>query len=1120
MASPVSPAAPADRETGPTVYLRALVGETAVWTGEEFRGTYDLERLLQLNTAISYTQNNTPSSISLLASQDNAFIASLSIDEGGPYVKVVVYRTAANSLDEEWTSTAIFTETQSVYRREREKPSLLGWISCDGRRVMVEYRPDYSDGRRMITSDQGRTWAPFRMSGARYDSHGDVSTDDNHIFFLRDGGGFGGGGQGQIVDVYSTTTWSRVRSWTFAFGDGQSLQNVRILPNLVVDKPLHLAISTSRDYRTVITSSNGLQFQVATIDHSSSGERTWISSDGRHMVYLSRDDGKLHLWDLTNPTYEPLKTIQLPDVETSGSVTLMVNGRPFTSGRAIPKQAFYCRFSPGNEVVTVIVANDQSAVVLSFLTFNLQLVYKRVEPFGVCPGHQVLQVRIGDARGISLVGLTPVAGGNDGMRGLVVTFSILAGAYEDLRAVETHFDTADATLKSIGQNPPTEKLRILHRWTISPDAVTRQLGDTGALTADERAHQLTLFNSIFLKDRFASYAPNTAIIQDRVFHLITITYPWDPNSKIYVFAVRMKYEYSIVAMAVAKQVTAEPHLIRVLSVSENLYGSDPEVVEIIWNGPHYVLKVQGKADGSYSGIPLPSKRVTIIGHHFLPNDAPYDMFIIKESTSTTMPSGGITSPNVSLVFTANFAAYFPPQYIGSGGVLDYGHRNRPGYVMPKFKVWLGYAHRSRRNEPFFGGGELMDQLGQHSDMVFDDRVYDDKYPLFPSGFATAATLDILSNQTLLVDEFMKRYHKSDALIISNSQAISCSLPSVCRARPLGLLSFMRHIALFNFKIAENTAVIVSNRAHERNYRSRYPRNNFLAFFWELFSLLKDIFMPPPRKKLQKANTTAVTVPLDGFCTYDRHIYGLPVSYGGFDNAVSEHFYNMAERAYYDGVVTGETRRRGGFSRVRNPSGPRGSIRTSPFTCLVEEVFRIDDQELQFSIFKVIWFEKLVYWKLKTFGQYVFLTRLVLPSLANWMLLFTLSILTSGGETSIAIIVLGGIQAFICAYLIAQKFRQARATRLFFRSFYNFMDVIAIGLSITNSILVLTRHSLPRTFVAYATAVVWVDVILSARAYEKAGVLMILLTEMMKGVMPFLILLSLLIVGQSLFSNLR
>jgi len=294
------------------------------------------------------------------------------------------------------------------------------------------------------------------------------------------------------------------------------------------------------------------------------------------------------------------------------------------------------------------------------------------------------------------------------------------------------------------------------------------------------------------------------------------------------------------------------------------------------------------------------------------------------------------------------------------------------------------------------------------------------------------------------------------------------------------LSFMRHIALFNFELAENTAVAVSNRARERKHRRNFT---------------------PPRKNAQKANTTAVTIPLDGFCTYDHHIYGLPVNHGGFDNDAVSHFYNMAEMAYYDGIVTGETRDT--FPRVRAPNRPWGSIRTSPFTSFVEEVFRIDDQELQFSIIKVIWFEKLVYWKLKTFGQYIFLTRTVLPSLVNWILQFTLSIITAGGRTSIATLVLGGVQASICVYLAAQKLRQATATRLFFRSFYNFLDIIAIALSITNAVLVLSRHTLPRSFVACTTALVWIDVILSARTYEKAGVLMILLTEMMKGVMPFL-----------------
>lgn len=166
-----SPIARTDEDPGPTAYLKTLLGETALWTGESFGGTYDLERALQLNSAISYTQINKPSSISLIASQDNAFIASLSIDEGGSDIRVIVYRTETGLLEEAWTSVAIIGPEAHGDDR-REKISLRGWISCDGRRVLVEYRPDYSDSRRIVTANQGRTWAPFRIAGARYDSGG------------------------------------------------------------------------------------------------------------------------------------------------------------------------------------------------------------------------------------------------------------------------------------------------------------------------------------------------------------------------------------------------------------------------------------------------------------------------------------------------------------------------------------------------------------------------------------------------------------------------------------------------------------------------------------------------------------------------------------------------------------------------------------------------------------------------------------------------------------------------------------------------------------------------------------------------------------------------------------
>ena len=56
--------------------------------------------------------------------------------------------------------------------------------------------------------------------------------------------------------------------------------------------------------------------------------------------------------------------------------------------------------------------------------------------------------------------------------------------------------------------------------------------------------------------------------------------------------------------------------------------------------------------------------------------------------------------------------------------------------------------------------------------------------------------------------------------------------------------------------------------------------------------------------------------------------------------------------------------------------------TSPFSCLVDEVFHLDDVELQFSILNVIWFQRLVFWKMETFGRSVYIYYLIHASAAS------------------------------------------------------------------------------------------------------------------------------------------
>lgn len=239
-----------------------------------------------------------------------------------------------------------------------------------------------------------------------------------------------------------------------------------------------------------------------------------------------------------------------------------------------------------------------------------------------------------------------------------------------------------------------------------------------------------------------------------------------------------------------------------------------------------------------------------------------------------------------------------------------------------------------------------------------------------------------------------------------------------------------------------------------------------------------------------------------------------MSYRSWETEHSSAFFDLASSAYYMSHV--EDRQGEGLMysmRLRPGGGEVGP--TSPFSCLVEEIFNVSDRELQNSMFHVIWFEKLVFWKIGMFARKTYLIRFVLPLLLNMVLHMAISIIAASGHKTVASIPLAALQAGLCLFLTLQKVRQAHGTILFYRSIYNYIDLIVIGLSLAMCVQVLARRTPPRPFIAYSIPVLWIDLVLATRVYEQSGVLMILVTEMIRGVFPFLGLLSLFIIGESL-----
>jgi hypothetical protein len=155
----------------------------------------------------------------------------------------------------------------------------------------------------------------------------------------------------------------------------------------------------------------------------------------------------------------------------------------------------------------------------------------------------------------------------------------------------------------------------------------------------------------------------------------------------------------------------------------------------------------------------------------------------------------------------------------------------------------------------------------------------------------------------------------------------------------------------------------------------------------------------------------------------------------------------------------------------------------------------------------------VFRKTHTFARQIYLTRIVLPLFVNLCLHLVLSVMTISGPKPVIAFVLGLLQGGICIYLLIQKVRQARATSLFYKSIYNYLDGAVIVLSLAMSGQILNRNTPPRAFVAYSIPILWIDLVLASRVSERSGVLMILLTEMTKGVLSFLVLLAVFVVGE-------
>jgi len=1129
------------------VHTHEILERTALWQIRDgMRGQWDLERYCVANSAIEFRRDGAELSFCVLVSTGCSHLAAVEASPSENTIRVTVYHLN-HGFEQKWSITHTADEDAGASHRIGwfDTAKMHGGVTEDGESVLIVYRS--AGGPTKVYTATANGFTPRRPpsdTNSMYSlSSGTLSEDSENIFYSRSGSKFGKGGEAKVVEAYSIRNLALVKAVTFGFGDGRHLRNTRLIRPLQIRGPVYVAIETSsfggddneRYSPPIIASSDRkLHWNFSDIDQITSrdGSNTFISADGSHLFYVQSGEAMLHHWDLMKPSLKSLGSVRLPGVEYSQSRRWLIYGKETSIRDAIPEQIHQVRYSPKCKVITVVTANNSTVVINVLLTFNLQLIYHQKVQHTTWPGYVPLHIGFNDNTGQNIFAMSATLSYNAPGRqsqivGAMGVLLPLRDIFENIKKVEAYFDSTTERLKSLITSVDNAESRPVCRFSWKPGALDRgdpaaiihELGHSPLTTPEDARRQQEFYESIFTNPKSSVSMPSTQEIRHFfVPHLFTFTYPWNPDQSVSLFGVVMKHEYYIIAIGPSSNASAKRSVvIRALYATDTrVRGDGKERIEIYKSDSNYILYVSqdGQGTGGYSGAPMPTPRCTVISPHFLEEDAWYDTFVIHRAAHVTMPTDWSQTPNPALSSTTNFYAYFEPHTFVIQDFIDYGHRSRSAYVLPKYLLWQEYGLRGLRspnpNDVFFGGGRYADALGPYFRSIYDDRTYDDANPLFPSTFALACNIDHRSQGTKHVDAFFRRLHQENQRLLANSQAISCTLPLACRTRPVASLSFMRHIVQFPHKVNNIGAVEVKHGA-TKNEDAKYERKSYQIrrFLGDLRHMFRA-FWSSPDDVHPEPNTSYVTLPLPGFCSFHYKLYRPP--------PVSRH-----DDPYWEFVRAATSSARDNFplweTRILSWVAYTGRGPASPFTRLVEEILGMKDRDIQLSFLKVVWLEKLLAWKMQTFGLHIYLTRTALPMLLLFITHLLISILltedddSSSGRITVPIIVLSCIEALVSFYILSIKTRQFyRIPRLFLRSIFNYIDGIALSLGLTLFFYVVSQNSPPRAFLAFSTLLIWIATILMLRISRPVGMLLLLLTETMQGVFSYLILLFFIIIG--------
>ena len=1123
------------------LHTHEILDRNAAWIFRDgrFRAD-DFDRACVENSAISFRRDGAALSFCLLVSSGGSHVATVEAETAAEItIKVTVYQVN-EGFEKEWAGSQTLPPSPPNRYARYETTGLNGGITEDGKSVMVVYRPAGGETRAFIVTKEGfLSKRPPSDTARNYSlTSGSVSDDSEYIFYTRSGKKFGRGGEAKAVEAFSIRTLARLKAVTFSFGDGRHMRNTHLLRPLRLGGPVHLGVEASsfRDEDNakstmVIASSDGkLHWHAAGLPKFAKEACAAISPNGEHLFHVDSDDAMLYHWDLTKPTLEPIGSVRMPGVEYSPGRRWIIRGQETTIRDAVAHRIYQIRYSAASKVVTVVSASASAVIVNVFLSFNLQLIHHEKISHTTWAGLTPVRIGFNQSTGLTIVGMSPTLTVHDQWTavpvGVLGTMLHLKDVYERIEKAEDYFDYTSSRIKRIAEADPESNVPLC-RFAWRPDAIDRDepatmahlLGGRSTTTPEDSRRQKEVFEKIF--GNSSVKIPSTPhIINLLLPHLLSFKYPWNEDQSVSVFAIIMRSQYHIIAIGPSASAPGRsPDVIRALFVNEGKPSRGEERIEFYKSGSNFILSVSRDQSevGGYSGMRIPTKIQTIASPHFLEEDAWYDTAIIHESRHITMVNEMSYTPNMALQETANIIAYFKPRSFVVNDVMDYGHRANSRYAAPKFYLWKEYGLRAFRssntNDVFFGNPRYFNLLGPYFDSIYDDKTYDDSQPLFASAFALVCNTSHRSRSTKHIDAFFRRLHQEDQRLLANTQSVTYSLPLACRARPMACLSFLRHLVLYRLKLVDVGCIEAKYGASTSLQDG--PRHTWRDEFGPLLRQVWYAITPywfhseqvPP-----EPNTSHVTLPLQGFCSFGRKLYRAP---SASDKGFGEVFFEFVQGTH----PSGEEPFLRWEQQLVNWVASTGKGPASPFTRLVEEILDMQDRQLQLSFLRVVWLEKLLAWKLKTFGLKVFLTRTVLPILILFAVHLAVAVLsTGGGEPSqkkrAATIVLASIEGLVSLFIFYTKARMfSRVPRLFLRSIPNYVDVIAAVLGTTAFGLVMAKGAPPRAFLAFSTLLIWLATIHMLRIYKPIGMLLLLLTETLQDVFSFLTLLSFIILGK-------